>query len=238
MPHQFKWPIEGLALPEAFVLQRALWRRESPDSVARLLNVETDQVQHAQVLVEQDRKRAHPTPVETLFPWNQEPGFLQNARAIGLYKRQFEYLRRNPGKILSILKLPPALSPQGWQLEHARVLLEFLHEQAFDAPWMVTIRAAPGSLLDELSVVISAVKNALRKVDRIEIVTAPRIQPDDRAIRVALSRSDMAGAPGLGDAIQATVLVAILHYRLICHEHALYAAAEHQTGVKGAATLK
>ena len=238
MSHQFKWPIEGLALPEAFVLQRALWHRESSDSIARLLNVEVTHVQHAQALVEHDRKRVHLAPVETLFPWNQEPGFLQNARAIGLYKRQIEYLRRNPGKILSILKLPPALSPQGWQLEHARVLLEFLHEQAFDAPWMVTIRAAPGSLLDEVSEVISVVKNALRKVDRIEIVAAPRIQPDDRAIRVALSRSDMAGAPGLGDAIQATVLIAILHYRLISHEHALYAAAEHQTGVKGAATLK
>ena len=50
--HQFKWPIEGLALPEAFVLQRALWHRESPDSIARLLNAEVAHVQHAQALVE------------------------------------------------------------------------------------------------------------------------------------------------------------------------------------------
>lgn len=225
MPNQFKWSIETIALPEAFVLQRALWRNDSPGSVARLLNVDLDQVEHAQLLVELDRKRVQPTQIETLFPWNQEPGFLQNARAIGLYKRQFEYLRRNPGKIQSVLRLPPALAPRGWQLEHARVLLEFLREQAFDAPWMVTIRAAPSSMLmGGLPDMISAVKQALTRVaGRFEVVAAPRIEPDAKVFRVALSRPDMAGAPGLGDAIQAAALVAILHYRLVCYEHALYA---------------
>lgn len=225
VPHQFKWSLETLALPEAFVLQRALWRNDSLGSVARLLNAELDQVEHAQVLIELDRKRVQPTQIETLFPWNQEPGFLQNARAIGLYKRQLDYLRRNPGKILPVLKLPPALAPRGWQLEHARVLLEFLHEQAFDAPWMVTIRAAPSAMLmGDLPDMIGAVKQALTRVaSRCEVVAAPRIEPDAKAIRVALSRPDMAGAPGLGDAIQAAALVAILHYRLVCHEHALYA---------------
>lgn len=225
MSHSFKRSIEALDLPDAFVLQRALWRKEQPEAIVRLLKVEQDQVEHAKILVEQDRKRVQPTPVETLFPWNQESGFMQNARAIGLYKRQLEYLRRNPGKILPVLQLPPAIAPRGWQLEHARVLLEFLHEQAFEATWMVTIRAAPSAILmGELHDMMGAVQQALTRVaGRVEVVAAPRIKPDTRVIRVALSRPDMAGAPGLGDAIQAAALVAILHYRLICHEHALYA---------------
>lgn len=226
MSHQFKWSIAEHALPEAFALQRALWHGEPPDAVARALNVEANQIQHAKLLVEQDRERFSSVRVQTLFPWNQEPEFLQNPRAISLHKRQLSYLQRNPGKIREVLKLPPALSPNGWQLEHARVLLGFLHEQAFDARWTVTIRTAPpGILMGEASEIIGAAENVLKgQADRIKLVTSSRIEPDPRAIRVALSRPDMAGAPGLGDAIQAAALVAVLHYRLICHEHALFVA--------------
>lgn len=240
MRHQFEWSIEGLDLPGAFALQRALWNGELSDAVARALNVEANQVQHAKLLIEHERERIQFKGVHTFFPWSQEPGFLQNPRGISLFKRQLSYLQRNPGKIREILKLPPALSPNGWQLEHARVLLGFLHEQAFDAPWTVTLRAAPAAMLVKgASEIIGAAETALKgQADRIKVVTAPRIEPDPRAIRVALSRSDMAGAPGLGDAIQAAALVAVLHYRLICHEHALYTIEQPHPGGKDATTLK
>ena len=221
MCHQFQSTIEGLALPEAFAMQRGLWHRESPDAIARLLNIELDQVQHAQYLVEQDRVRVPRALVETFFPWNQEPGFLQNARVIGLYKRMLARLRRQSNDVRLILRLPPALSPQGWLLEDACVLLGFLPDPAFDAPWTVTIRAVPADLLlDEPAKIISVVESALSRMARkIEVVGASRLETSKQGIRVAVSRSDMASAPGFGDAIQAAALVAILQYRLVCQAH-------------------
>ena len=224
MSHQLKRSIEGLNLPEAFALQRALWKREPPDSVARNIGIDTEQVRHAQIVVEHERERVDSARIDSLFPWSQEVGFLKNARAMGIFKRQLEQLRRNPNTIYRTLQLPPALARNGWQLEHACTLLEFLHRQVFDVPWMVTIRTAPSAMhmRGQTEITAEVVRVLTRVATRIEIVEAPHIEVDDSGIRVALSRPDLASAPGLGDAIQAAALVSIMHFRVVCHEHALF----------------
>ena len=224
MSNQFKRSIEALNLIEAFTLQRALWRRDPPDSIARNIGIDTEQVKHAQVVVEQERKRVGSASIDSLFPWSQEVAFLRSARAMGIFKRQLEYLRRNPDKIFRALQLPPALARKGLLLEHACTLLEFLHKQVFDVSWTVTICGAPPIMQMKGRPEIKAeVAGVLTRVaTRVEIVEAPHIKVDERGIRVALSRPDMASAPGLGDAIQAAALVSIMHYRVVCHEHALF----------------
>ena len=222
--NQFKRSIETLNLLEAFTLQRALWKRDPPDSIARNIGIDTEQVKHAYIVVEQERERVDSESIGRLFPWCQEVGFLQSARAMGIFKRQLEYLRRNPDKIFRALQLPPALAPNGLLLEHACTLLEFLHKQVFDVSWTVTIcRAPPIMQMKGRPEITAEVAGVLARVaSRIEIVEAPQIEVDEKGIRVALSRPDMASAPGLGDAIQAAALVSIMHYRVICHEHALF----------------
>lgn len=225
MRHQFQSPLEGLTLPQAFTLQRGLWRRDPPEAISRLINLEVDQAKRAHLLIERERKRMHSAPVETLFPWHQEPTFLGDARVMGLYKNMLKRLRRQTLDVRPVLQLPPALSPRGWRLEDARLLLGFVPEQAREVQWTVTILAAPSNLLlGEASTLINATESVLRCVaDWIQVVAAPRVETNERGIRVALSRPDLASAPGLGDAIQAAALVSILQYRLVCLEHALYA---------------
>ncbi len=217
-----RYTYETLNYHEICALMLALARGQEIDALLAEYGTEAAEIDALRTVLGQVNA-AIPGGIAHAYPWCVELAVLKHGRLPRAWNAILNVIRMQSELTTRVLEIPPAVEARGWTLQHAVALMATLPSTVCEFRWTVEITAIQTRDLDIGDDQVEAyVADAFHVGSgrTVHVVTHADCVMEADHLRVRLSRPDLVATPGIGDALQGLVIMATVHYRVLCLRHA------------------